>query len=422
MEKTGQSATTNDAPHKKVFLNGKTAKGTRRRKVLLYTAAAITALIVLVGAWAWVTVARTYDGAQPVRIYIPRGADSEAVSKILTDSLGSYGATVARIWRWRDGNPEVAAGSYVITEGDRAWSVVNRLRFGAQTPIRLTFNNIRTLGDLASRISAKMIWDSLAFVNGCAEVLPVMGYDTPEQYIAAFVPDTYEAFWTDSPAKLIKRLTTVRDAFWTSERCRQAKALNLTPTQVTTLASIVEEETAKDDERPKVARLYLNRLAIDMPLQADPTVKFAMGDPTLRRITGPMLRTPSPYNTYLKKAFRRVLYVCRNVPPSMQSCMHRNTTTYICAHARTSADTTISPPITPYTRPTALDTAPPLMLAASSDFPLSGYTPSHNTPIAAANDGPKNYVASNAKAIDLSGRMTWPCLHARFTTIISNTL
>lgn len=180
MEKTGQSATTNDAPHKKVFLNGKTAKGTRRRKVLLYTAAAITALIVLVGAWAWVTVARTYDGAQPVRIYIPRGADSEAVSKILTDSLGSYGATVARIWRWRNGNPEVAAGSYVITEGDRAWSVVNRLRFGAQTPIRLTFNNIRTLGDLASRISAKMTWDSLAFVNGCAEVLPAMGYDTPE--------------------------------------------------------------------------------------------------------------------------------------------------------------------------------------------------------------------------------------------------
>lgn len=301
MEKTGQSATTNDAPHKEEFLNGKTAKGTRRRKVLLYTAAAITALIVLVGAWAWVTVARTYDGAQPVRIYIPRGADSEAVSKILTDSLGSYGATVARIWRWRDGNPEVAAGSYVITEGDRAWSVVNRLRFGAQTPIRLTFNNIRTLGDLASRISAKMTWDSLAFINGCAEVLPAMGYDTPEQYIAAFVPDTYEAFWTDSPAKLIKRLTTVRDAFWNSERRRQAKALDLTPTQVTTLASIVEEETAKGDERPKVARLYLNRLAIDMPLQADPTVKFAMGDPTLRRITGPMLRTPSPYNTYLKK-------------------------------------------------------------------------------------------------------------------------
>lgn len=301
MEKTGQSATTNDAPHKEEFLNGKTAKGTRRRKVLLYTAAAITALIVLVGAWAWVTVARTYDGAQPVRIYILRGADSEAVSKILTDSLGNYGATVARIWRWRDGNPEVAAGSYVITKGDRAWSVVNRLRFGAQTPIRLTFNNIRTLGDLASRISAKMIWDSLAFINGCAEVLPVMGYDTPEQYIAAFVPDTYEAFWTDSPAKLIKRLTTVRDAFWNSERRRQAKALDLTPTQVTTLASIVEEETAKGDERPKVARLYLNRLAIDMPLQADPTVKFAMGDPTLRRITGPMLRTPSPYNTYLKK-------------------------------------------------------------------------------------------------------------------------
>lgn len=74
-----------------------------------------------------------------------------------------------------------------------------------------------------------MTWDSLAFINGCAEVLPAMGYDTPEQYIAAFVPDTYEAFWTDSPAKLIKRLTTVRDAFWNSERRRQAKALTSRP-------------------------------------------------------------------------------------------------------------------------------------------------------------------------------------------------
>ncbi len=302
MEKTGQGATTTNAPHNnRTKSKGKAAKGTRRRKVLLYTAAAIAVLIVIAGVWAWTTIARTYDGAQPVRIYIPRGADSEAVSKILTDSLGDYGATVARIWQWRDGRPEVAAGSYVISEGDRAWSVVNRLRMGAQTPIRLTFNNVRTLGDLASRISAKMIWDSAAFINGCAEVLPAMGYDTPEQYLAAFVPDTYEAFWTDSPAKTIKRLTSVRDAFWSAERRRQAKSLGLTPVQVTTLASIVEEETAKTDERPKVARLYLNRLAIDMPLQADPTVKFAIGDPTLRRITAPMLRTPSPYNTYLNK-------------------------------------------------------------------------------------------------------------------------
>ena len=299
MEKTDRNTTTKKAPKKN--RKAKTAKGTRRRKVLLYIAAAVAALIIAAGVWTWTTIARTYDGAQPVRIYIPRGADSDDVSKILTDSLGDYGATVARIWQWRDGKPEVAVGSYVISKGDRVWSVVNRLRFGAQTPIRLTFNNIRTLGDLASRISSKMTWDSAAFVNGCAEVLPAMGYDTPEQYIAAFVPDTYESFWTDSPAKLIKRLTSVRDAFWTSERREQAKSLNLTPVQATTLASIVEEETAKGDERPKVARLYLNRLAIDMPLQADPTVKFAIGDPTLRRITVPMLRTPSPYNTYLNK-------------------------------------------------------------------------------------------------------------------------
>lgn len=299
MKKARKDTTTQNA----ATIGPKTAtkKKQHRRKALLYTVVTIAAIVIAVGIWSWTTIARTYDGTRPVRIYIPQGATANTISKILTDSLGDYGATIARIWQWRDGKPEAATGSYVISKGDRVWSVVNRLRAGAQTPIRLTFNNIRTLEDLASRISSKMIWDSVAFVNGCAEVLPTMGYAIPEQYVAAFVPDTYEVFWTDSPTKVIKRLTAVRDAFWTPERCQQAKSLGLTPVQVSTLASIVEEETAKADERPKVARLYLNRLAANMPLQADPTVKYAIGDPTLRRITASMLRTPSPYNTYLNK-------------------------------------------------------------------------------------------------------------------------
>ncbi len=273
----------------------------RRCKVLLWCGAAVLLAVAVVGIKAWSVVSQAYDGERDVRIYIPQGADTDYVYKVLADSLGDYGTDVGQVLRCRGGVTARAAGSYVVAKGDRVWSVANRIRAGVQTPVKLTFNNIRTLGDLASRISSKMPWDSAAFCAACAEVLPAMGYDAPGQYIAAFVPDTYETFWTYTPGKVVKILASVRDKFWTAERRAKAKTLGLTTVQVATLASIVEEETAKTDERPKVARLYLNRLAINMPLQADPTVKFAIGDPTLRRITGPMLRVESPYNTYLNK-------------------------------------------------------------------------------------------------------------------------
>lgn len=281
----------------------KTPRAAKKRcgKRLLVILAVVAVLIAAAGVWAWSKVSQTYSGETPVRIYIPEGATSDDVVRILAEQLGDYGADVGRIWGWRGGAASRAVGSYVVTQGDRAWSVANRLRAGAQTPIKLTFNNIRTLDELASRVSAKMSWNSAAFMNACEQVLPAKGYDRSEQYIAAFVPDTYEVFWTDAPDKVVERLTSVRDAFWTAERRAQADKLHLTPVEVTTVASIVEEETAKGDERPHVARLYLNRLAIDMPLQADPTVKFAIGDFSLRRITGAMLRTPSPYNTYVNK-------------------------------------------------------------------------------------------------------------------------
>ena len=135
------------------------------------------------------------------------------------------------------------------------------------------------------------------FLEACYEVLPDSGFDRPN-FPAAFIPDSYEFYWSSTPANVVTRLLDYRNKFWTDERRSKAKSLGLTPTEVATVASIVEEETAKTDEKPKVARLYLNRIAKGIKLQADPTVKFASGDFSLRRITGKHLAIESPYNTY----------------------------------------------------------------------------------------------------------------------------
>lgn len=153
---------------------------------------------------------------------------------------------------------------------------------------------------LAERIASKMEWGADDFIAACDSVLPAKGF-RKAQYTAAFLPDTYEFFWTTDAVDVVRRLSDVRDAFWNDERRAKAASMGLNPVGVATLASIVEEETAKADERPKVARLYLNRLDRGMLLQADPTVKFALGNFGLRRIYNSHLAVDSPYNTYKYK-------------------------------------------------------------------------------------------------------------------------
>ena len=246
---------------------------------------------------AWRYVAEPYDSEQ-TRLYIPSGINADSVRTILCDALGrSYGSKVATIWEHSGGTPARAHGSYVVEPDDPAYIVARIIEMGRQTPIRFTFNNLRTFDRLAGRVGTAFETDSASFAAVADSILAEAGY-TPEQYAAAVLPDTYEFYWTASPANIANKLLNTRDRFWTQERLEQARALGLDPVQVATLASIVEEETNKPDERGKVARLYLNRLSRGMALQADPTVKFALGDFGLRRITAKHLGVDSPYNTY----------------------------------------------------------------------------------------------------------------------------
>lgn len=261
----------------------------------------IAGLVLLAGIgtaiWAWRLV-NTRFSHKTVRVEIPSGCSKADVGEILTGALGrDYGSKVYLLWNLKDGSPARAHGSYRVEAGTRVITLAKAIYNGHQSPLKLTFNNVRTMGELARRVGEVMEFDSAAFEQACDSLLPAMGFDRPS-YPAAFLPDTYEFYWTASPKKVVSTLADTRNRFWDDQRRAKASKLGLTPVQVATVATIVEEETNKADERPKVARLYLNRLDRKMPLQADPTVKFAVGDFSLRRITGAHLAVESPYNTY----------------------------------------------------------------------------------------------------------------------------
>ncbi|MCQ2266245.1 MAG: endolytic transglycosylase MltG [Bacteroidaceae bacterium] len=165
--------------------------------------------------------------------------------------------------------------------------------------VRLTIPTVRTMEDLAGRISRVIDADSVEImaVFGDSVLIDSLGFNH-QTLPALFIPNTYEVWQSESPLKLLLRLKREHDAYWTAQRLQQAEAQQLTPVEVMTLASIVEQETANDAERPMIAGMYLNRLRRNMPLQADPTVKFALQDFALRRILHEHLEVDSPYNTY----------------------------------------------------------------------------------------------------------------------------
>ena len=235
---------------------------------------AVIAFLVSIGAvFAFVFIPYSGSEGRSEWIFIPKGSTAAAVKDSMKTNLGSsMGTRVYMIWKLMGGNTDTSQGAYKVSSGQSALNI-------------------------SRRIAPQLQCTPEEFLEACYEVLPDSGFDRPN-FPAAFIPDSYEFYWSSTPANVVTRLLDYRNKFWTDERRSKAKSLGLTPTEVATVASIVEEETAKTDEKPKVARLYLNRIAKGIKLQADPTVKFASGDFSLRRITGKHLAIESPYNTY----------------------------------------------------------------------------------------------------------------------------
>lgn len=233
-------------------------------------------------------------------LYIPTGASFDDVVQLLTYQGWLVNeSSFVRVSRILGYDGMVRAGRYRVASGMNNYQFVGLLRSGAQTPVHLTFSNLRSLPQLAGIVSRKIEADSVALVRALKNdsLIDQLGFKN-ETLPALFIPNTYEFFWNTSASQWLHRMHKEYLRFWTEDRKHKADSLGLSLIEVSVLASIVDEETIKNDEKPVVAGLYLNRLRIGMPLQADPTIKFALGDFTLRRILRKDLDVESPYNTY----------------------------------------------------------------------------------------------------------------------------
>ncbi|NDI98306.1 endolytic transglycosylase MltG [Flavobacterium sp. LaA7.5] len=238
-----------------------------------------------------------------VAIYIPTGATYAQVE----DSVRPYIQDMERfkMVAEKKSYPQyVKAGKFILKRGMNSNDIINALR--QPVPVNVSFNNQETLERAVGRIAVQIEADSIALLRTFTDetFLSENGF-TEDNVLSLFIPNTYEFFWDTSPRKIREKLAKEYRRFWTPERVAKAEALNLTPLQVSSLAAIVHKETVKEDERPRVAGVYLNRLKKGMKLEADPTVIYAMKkesgdfDQVIKRVLFKDLLTDSPYNTYM---------------------------------------------------------------------------------------------------------------------------
>ena len=245
-----------------------------------------------------------YFFAQPFQItdttyiYIDRDDDVDSVyHKIIDAGNPKQMHGFESLVRYQGYN--VKTGRYAIKPTDNMRYLHRRLSMGYQTPVKLTVGSVRTLDRIARNTARQLMVDSCEIANilNDTSYISKLGF-TPETLPALFIPNTYEVYWNMSAEDFMQRMLKEHKAFWNEKRLKQAEAIGLTPIEVATLASIVEEETANQTEKPMVAGLYINRLKKGMLLQADPTVKFSLQEFGLKRILFKHLEVDSPYNTY----------------------------------------------------------------------------------------------------------------------------
>ncbi len=279
----------------------KTAKKGKLLKITL----AVTVVIVAIGG---IIAYKYYKGffspnvtANTDYLYIYSHWDFEDV----IHSMGELHAVDdTASFRWAANKMEYPArlkpGKYKLDPGMNNRTLINKLGGGFQEPVKLRFENVRLKENLAAVFANQLEPDSIAFINvlNNDSLAASYGFDT-ENFFGMFIPNTYEVYWNTSTVAFTKRMHEEYQKFWNDERKEKATNLNLTPQQVSVLASIVKGEALHTDEMPTIAGLYLNRLQKGMLLQADPTVIFANHDFTIRRVLYKHLRTDSPYNTYL---------------------------------------------------------------------------------------------------------------------------
>jgi len=251
-------------------------------------------------------------GGEKIILYIPEGS---SYNQAMDTIRAHFDIPDPKAFSWIAEKKKypllVKPGRYII-ESDISYSgLINLLRSGRQVPVNVTFNNIRTLNELAGKIGKQIDADSVHLINFLSDPgnYSKDGF-TRETVISVFIPNTYQLFWNTNAEGLYLRMLKEYNKFWNDERQAKAESRNLTRIEVSVLASIVDEEAAASDEKPRIAGVYMNRLKRGIPLQADPTVKFALNDFTVTRVLKRHLEVNSPYNTYMH----------RGLPPGPIGC------------------------------------------------------------------------------------------------------
>lgn len=234
-------------------------------------------------------------------LLIPSASDYDDVFEIIEKekivrNISSFSWTVKK----KNYHNLVKPGRYLVKNRMSNNDFIDMLRAGKQEPVNLTFNNIRTLEQFADRIAEQLEMNS-------KELLTLLNSDSVQTKYGfnkstikcMFLPDTYEVYWNISTDNFLDRMYNEYNKFWKGRNDRKAVAIGLTREEVIILASIVNEETTMDDEKPRIAGVYMNRFNKGMRLQADPTVIYAVGDFSIQRVLKKHYRIDSPYNTYM---------------------------------------------------------------------------------------------------------------------------
>ena len=279
----------------------KTSSGTFKKKFIIALVAIIIISLGLTGAFYYLRYFGPNVTDKQEYLFIHTGATYQDVYKIIRDEQIVKDTTS---FNWAAENMKyinrVKPGRYHLKSGMSNRRLINMLASGSQEPVTVAFHNLRLKEEFAGFVSKKIEPDSAAIISllDSAKFVEQYGFTTDNVY-AVFIPNTYQLYWNTSPEKFFKRMYANYQAFWTPERKQRAAEINLSPVQVSILASIVDAEALHDDEMPTIAGLYLNRLKKGMKLESDPSLIFAEKNFKIRRVLNSDKIYNSPYNTYL---------------------------------------------------------------------------------------------------------------------------
>ena len=258
-------------------------------------------LVIITGGYAaWQVFGPTVSAPESKYFYIKTGAVYSDVKQSLLDqkmiSNIFFFDLVSKQLKYPT---KVKAGRYLVKNGTSVLNLLRMLRSGNQSPVNLVINKLRLKEDLAQKIAANFECDSATVMKVLTNPETLKKYNVNSNaMMTTVIPNSYSIFWNTPAEKIIDKLHDEKEKFWTTERLAKAKAMNFTSDQVYTMASIVEEETNKAEDKGLIASVYMNRMAAGMKLQADPTVKFAIRNFALKRILFGHLAYDSPFNTY----------------------------------------------------------------------------------------------------------------------------